>query len=83
MTDADLTCLKSNIDKLVEIDTIDGEHFIAKVISVFDAEENPDMFYDLISTNKPERYVRREENVGYSIPLAQIASAKTATGKQH
>ena len=79
MTDADLACLKSNVNKLVEIDTTDGEHFVAKVLWVFDSETEPDVFYDLISTNKPERYVRRDENVGYSMLLAQIASVKGIT----
>jgi len=76
VTEADLICLKSNVNKLVEIETTDGEHLVGRVITVFDSEEDPDVWYDLISTSKPERYVRREENVGYSILLAQIASVK-------
>ena len=42
MTESDLAYLKSRVDKLVSIETTTGEHLIAKVISVFDGEDNAD-----------------------------------------
>jgi hypothetical protein len=78
MTEADLTCLKSNVDKLVEIETINGERLTAKVISVFDGEDNADVFYHLILSSKPELYTRQSEACGYSLPLDEIISVKPA-----
>lgn len=79
MTDADLICLKSNINKAVEVETVDGERLTARVISVFDEEgDDSDMFYELISSSKPELYTRQSEVGGYSIPLTEIASVRPA-----
>jgi hypothetical protein len=50
----------SSDDKPVRIHTRDGEEMIVKVISVFDGESDPDLFYELISTSRPELYVRRD-----------------------
>ena len=78
MTDADIICLKSKIDKAVEIETVNGERLTAKVIWVFDEEDNAEVFYELISSSKPELYTRQSEVGGYSIPLTEIASVRPA-----
>ena len=70
----ELGLLKSNIDKAVRMQTRDGEDLVVKVIWVFDEESDPDLFYELISTSRPERYVQRDNVGGYSIPLEEIAS---------
>lgn len=78
MTKADLVCLKSNIGKIVEIETTDGARHLVRVVSVFDAEEDPDMFYELVSTSRPDLYPRIAEECGYSLPLENIVSVRTA-----
>jgi hypothetical protein len=78
MTEADLLRLKSSIDKPVEIETVDGEHLTAKVLWVFDEEDNAEIFYELISSSRPESYTRQSEAGGYSLPLAEIVSVKPA-----
>jgi hypothetical protein len=75
MTESDLAYLKSRVDKLVSIETTTGEHLIAKVISVFDGEDNADLFYELVSTSTPDSYVGNQ-NGGYSLPLSEITSVK-------
>jgi hypothetical protein len=78
MTDADLDTLKSNIDKPVQIRTVDGEQLVAKVISVFAEESDADMFFELVSTSRPELYAKTERVGGYSLPLKDIASVSVA-----
>lgn len=78
MTQADLDTLKSNIDRRVKIETVDGEQLIAKVISVFAEESDADMFFELVSTSRPELYKTGEKIGGYSIPLKDIASVSSA-----
>ena len=68
MTEADLMCLKSSIDKPVAIETVDGEHLTAKVLWVFDDEDNAEIFYQLISSSKPESYARQSEAGGSPCP---------------
>jgi hypothetical protein len=74
MTQADLDTLKSNIDRRVKIETVDGEQLIAKVISVFSEESDADMFFELISTSRPELYKKTGQVGGYSLPLKDIIS---------
>jgi hypothetical protein len=75
MTESDLAYLKSRVDKLVSIETTTGEHLIAKVISVFDGEDNADLFYEVVSTSTPDAY-SGNQNSGYSLPLSEIISVK-------
>lgn len=74
MTPTELLILKSSGDRLLRLTTIDGEELIVKVISVFDKDSDPDLFYKLISPNRPALYVHRETAGDYSIPLDKIAS---------
>ena len=79
MTEADLVCLKSNIGKIVEIETTDGVRHLVRVVSVFDGEDDPDMFYELVSTSRPDLYPRlAEKSIGYSLPLENILSVRTS-----
>jgi hypothetical protein len=80
VNEADLVCLKSNIGKILEVETIDGARHHVRVVSVFDAEDDPDMFYELVSTSRPDLYPRITEKCGYSLPLGNIVSVKTAEG---
>lgn len=65
----------------MEIETTDGVRHLIKVVSVFDGEDDPDMFYELVATSRPESYARRaEKSVGYSLPLANIVSVRAHGG---
>lgn len=73
MTESDLECLKSHVDQHVEIETRNGEHLLIKVISVFDGEAEPDVFFDVVvpgSATTPAS--------GCSLPLKEIVSVRAA-----
>jgi len=72
MTEADIQCLKENVDKAVAIETTYGECLIAKIIFVFDQEDQPDVFYDLVSTNKPGF----KQGASYALRFEDIVSVK-------
>ena len=76
MREADLECLKSHIDQHVEIVTRSGERLLIKVISVFDGESDPDVFFWDVTGGpaKPDS----EQPQGQSLPLAEIISVKPA-----
>jgi hypothetical protein len=74
VTHSDLECLKANIDRVVEIETRGGEHFLAKVISVFDQESDPDLFYWDVTANPHMQ--DSEHSQGYSIQLDEIAAVR-------
>jgi len=76
MTAEELLLLKSGIDKPIGISTREGEDLTVRVISVFDQESDPDLFYELISTSRPELYVQRDGVGGYSISLESIVSVR-------
>lgn len=68
-----------NVDKLVEIETNDGEPLVAKVILVFHNAEYDEhgVFYDSISTNKPEVYKDVNERCGYALDFENMLSVRT------
>ncbi len=69
MTAADLNTLKANVGRVVEIEAADGEIFLARVISVFDEEDSPDLFYWAVSRAGDKSFVNGE---GYAIQLSDI-----------
>jgi hypothetical protein len=81
VTQTELRLLKASIDKRVQIETLDGERMIAKVISVFDEGSDADLFYELVSTSHPDLYPRKERVGGYSIPLKDIVSVRPASNE--
>jgi hypothetical protein len=76
VTESEIQCLKDNIDKVVEIETIDGELLLAKVISVFHDNQNEEheLFYELISSNKPEASRKLDDHGGYALDFGSIFS---------
>jgi hypothetical protein len=74
MTSEDLKCLKSNIDQVVVITAADGKRILAKLISVFDEESDPDVFYFDV-TSDPSRKDADHKH-GCSIDLRDITSVK-------
>jgi hypothetical protein len=76
MTETEIPCLKDQIDKLVEIETSDGEIITARVISVFDDEnyDEHELFYEVISTSMP--YENRESSGGCALDFNKILSVR-------
>lgn len=74
MTENDLEKLKTAKDGLIKIETKSGEHLLIKVISLFDQESDPDVFFwDLTAApDKPDA----EQGQGYSMPLSEIVSVE-------
>jgi hypothetical protein len=75
MTQADLECLKSHIDRQVEIDTRSGEHLRIRVISVFDGESDPDVFFDVVAVGSE---LAGGSGSGQSLPLNEILTVRPA-----
>lgn len=82
MTESEIKCLKDNVDKLVEIETIDGELLVVKVVSVFDGPERDEheVLYEVVSTNMLETYKNIENASGYALDFSNILSAKPCPG---
>jgi len=74
MTVSDLEYLKASVGRIVEVEIRTGEHLVIKVISVFDQESEPDVFYWDVSSNP--RMHDSEHSKGFSLPLKEIASVK-------
>ena len=73
MTPEELERLKSNVGRVVEIETQNGERILIKPISVFDEESDPDIFFwEVTSPEKPDS----EQTKACSLPLSEIASVK-------
>ncbi|MEO8735943.1 MAG: hypothetical protein ABI380_05330 [Edaphobacter sp.] len=75
MTDAELTLLKSQIDKVVALETIQGDHLLAKILFVFDGECSPDVFYLEVEPVPDGAYIQKGTN-GYSTLLADILTVQ-------
>jgi hypothetical protein len=74
MTQSDLECLKSNIDQVVEIETQNGDQLLIKVISVFDREPDPDVFFWDVTSDPLKK--DSEQSQGYGLPLREIVSVR-------
>ena len=80
MTETDIQCLKENIDKLVEIRTVNDECLIARVQLVTDDEEYHvhDVMYEVISSNQIDSYAHLDSSGGYLLDFVEIVSVKSA-----
>jgi len=74
VTSAGIELLKSNCGKRVEIRCADGE--VMEVAVVFVSESERDVIYDLISTNRGDRYSGRTGGEAYSTPFDDIESVR-------
>jgi hypothetical protein len=72
MTTEDLALLKSSIDLVVTIETVEGERFLAQILFVFDGEETPDVFYLKVEPGPDGNFV--PIGSGHSTLLADIAA---------
>ena len=78
MTEADIQCLKDNIEKLVEIRTTDDECLVAKILFVTDDEEYDDheVLYEVISSYAIDSYHLLDSDSGYVLDFKKIVSVK-------
>ena len=78
MIESDIQCLKDNIDKAVEIQTIDGERLIAKVLFVTHDQEydEHEVLYEVVSSNMIQSYAHLENAGGYVLDFEKILSVK-------
>lgn len=78
MTESEIQCLRDNIDKLVEIETADGERLIARVLFVTHDEEydEHELLYEVVSSNMLESYSHLETAGGYVLDFDKIRSVK-------
>jgi hypothetical protein len=78
MTESEIQCLKDNIDKTVEIETINGERLLAKVLFVTHSEEfdEHEVLYEVVSSSTPEFYSQHESSGGFVLDFDKIQSVK-------
>jgi len=75
MTPNDFETLKASKDKVVRIDTLDGETLIAKVLLV--SEEDEDVVFELISTTHEGQYEKFDQQPAYAIDFKKIKSVES------
>jgi hypothetical protein len=73
MTGEDLALLKSSIDLVVTLETVEGERFLAQILFVFEAEDTPDVFYLKVEPGPKGNFVPLGSG-GYSTLLSDIAA---------
>ncbi len=80
MTESGLEILKANIDKLVRVRCRDGEVFVVKAL--FISEEDRDLIYDLVSSNKGSPHETLEKHPAYLIRFEDIDAVDACGGEQ-
>jgi hypothetical protein len=73
MTDTDLNLLKASIDKVVLIETSEGDRHPAQILFVFDEGETPDVFYLKVEPG-PDGSWTQQGSAGHSVLLSDIAA---------
>jgi len=74
MTTEERNLLKASIDKVVVLETSDGEH-IAQILFVFDEGETPDLFY-LEVEPRPDGTFAQKGSSGHSLLLSEIRAVR-------
>ncbi|HET9839873.1 MAG TPA: hypothetical protein VFR84_16720 [Candidatus Angelobacter sp.] len=74
MTEHDLQLLKANIDKTLRIRFRDGETSLIRVNLISD--EDRDVIYDLISTDKESTYEKLDVQPAYRAEFDDIVSVE-------
>jgi hypothetical protein len=75
MTDTERAFLKSQIDGVVVLETIEGDHLLVQILFVFDEGETPDLFCLEVEPGPNGAYVQKG-TTGHSILLSDILSVK-------
>ncbi len=78
MTGFEIQLLKDNIDKTVEIETVDGERLIARVLFVTHCEEydEHELLYQVVSSSMLDSYLHLEDSGGYVLDFDEIVSVR-------
>ena len=74
MNAADIQLLKSCVDKLAKIHCSNGEILTARIIFVWD--EYGDVSFNIVSTNRPEKYENFPAGTAHTINLSDITSVE-------
>jgi hypothetical protein len=77
VTDQDVNFLKSQIDRVVLIETNAGERHLGRVLFVFDEGETPDVFYLKVERGADGAFVQ-QGGAGHSVLLSEIAAVLPA-----
>ncbi len=75
MTEAELAFLKSQIDKVVVLETVQGDHFLAQVLFVFDEGDTPDVFFNEVELGPDGTYIEKGSS-GHSLLLSDILTVQ-------
>jgi hypothetical protein len=75
MTDTERELLKASIDKVVELETVQGKHHVAQILIVFDEGETPDVFFVEVEPGPDGLYMPKGQN-GVSLLLSEIAAVR-------
>jgi hypothetical protein len=78
MSGSDLSTLKSHVDRVAKIHTLDGEVIVAKILFVSESEE--DVIYDLVSTNRESQYEKLDQQPAYRIRFEEISAVEAIDG---
>jgi hypothetical protein len=71
MTDRDLAFLRSQIDRVVLLETNTGDRHLAQILFVFDEGDTPDVFYLKVEPTPDGGYLQ-QGSAGFSVLLADI-----------
>ena len=75
MTDTERAALQSQIDQVVVLETVQGDHLLAKILFVFDEGDTPDLFCVEVVPGTTGDYIEKG-TTGHSVLLSDIASVK-------
>ena len=75
MTDEHLNLLKSSIDHVVDLETIEGERHLAQILFVFEEGETPDVFYLKVVPGPDGEFVTQGAT-GHSLLLSDIVAVR-------
>ncbi len=76
MTADDLSFLKSQVDAVVLVETLEGDRHPARVLFVFDEGETPDVFYLKVERASDGGWVQQQGSGGCSVLLSDIVSVR-------
>jgi len=69
----DVALLKASIDGVVVLDTVHGEHLLARPLIVYEEGDTPDVFFLEVEPAADGSYAAKGSN-GYSVLLADIVA---------
>jgi hypothetical protein len=79
MDTKDLELLKASIDQIVILRCRDGEVIVAAIHAV--SEEDQDIIYDVVSSNRPDEYLRTGEKPSFLIPISEVSAVELWHGE--